>query len=92
MLIASPRMASDSLKPLPLLDPDGRIDHAGQPQPVDELVDQETAAVTDQRVVALFKDEPDSADGIDSLDLLHLHLLGDRDADSLYHAQSLVYG
>jgi hypothetical protein len=78
--------------PLPLFDLDGGIYHPRQSEPMDELVDQKATAVTDKRVFSLFNNDFDSPGGIDLLDLLHLHLLGDRNADSLSYAQSLVYG
>lgn len=69
---------------------DRGIDRPGQTLPMYELVNQKAAAVADKGVLPLFENDLDSSGGIDFLDLFHLHLLCDRNADSVHDAQSLV--
>ena len=65
------------------LNSDGGVDYAGQCESMHEFINQNASPLTNKRVSPLLKDELDSPSWVHLLDLLHLHLLGDRDEDSV---------
>jgi len=71
--------------PLAFLDPDVPVDQLGQPQAVNELIEQDAAAETHQGVVAFHQPKLPPAE------LLHVHLPGERDDGSLTKRKPFVH-